>query len=209
MRQLCENMNGTVHYDGARGAKFTATFPALPVPSAPLGEDLAEVGHSVCFWHRNETLTQTLLTYVANGLAAGEAVLVAATPAHLKLLEEGLDAVGIDPVATAASGQYLPLDADALHNDLPRSRHIDRERFDLLIGETVGRVSRDWRTFRVFGEIVDLYWGGGEYDLALELEACWNELRGQIRFPLLCGYELAAGESAGTIRDYHDTVVPA
>ena len=50
----------------------------------------------------------------------------------------------------------------------------------------------------MFGEIVDLYWRRSEANLALELEACWNELRASTPFPLLCGYELAPGRERGT-----------
>jgi hypothetical protein len=209
VNQLCEAMNGTIEYDGKEGARFTATFPALPLPSSAVGPDVADAGHSVAFWTEDESLTEMLVTYVANGLAAGEAALVAATPAHHKLLSAGLDAIGIDTVAVAASGQFVALDADALHTDLPRFHHIDRDRFDVLIGRTVEKVASRWREFRVFGEIVDLYWRHKDDHLALELEACWNELRARMPFPLLCGYELAAGESAGAICDCHDMVVPA
>ena len=119
----------------------------------------------------------SMVTYVAHGLAAGEAVLVAASPDHHELVDAALVDVGVDLVAATESGQYVRLDADALHDDLPRLHHIDRERFDTLIGGTVEQVSRRWRSFRVFGEIVDLYWRRGDDHLALELEACWNALR--------------------------------
>jgi two-component sensor histidine kinase len=208
VRQLCEAMSGTIEYDGTDGARFTATLPALPVPTAALDSDVAS-GHSVAFWHTEEDLAESLVAYVANGLASGEAVLVAATPAHHDLLEEGLLAIGIDPAAAHASGQYLPLDADALHAHLPRLHHIDHARFDSIIGEAVERVGSRWQDFRVFGEIVDLYWRSDHDHLALELEACWNDLRRRSPFPLLCAYELAPGESAGTICDCHDTVVSA
>jgi two-component sensor histidine kinase len=209
VRQLCDAMSGSIEYDGTRGSRFTATFPALPAPSEQPDADVAGAGHSVAFWHRDEDLAESLVAYVANGLAAGEAVLVAATPAHHELLEAGLIEMGLDPVAVKTSGQYLPLDADALHDDLPRLHHIDRERFDALIGRPVDQVSTRWRSFRVFGEIVDLYWRHSDDHLALELEACWNELRSRVPFPLLCGYELAPGENAGAICDCHDVVVSA
>jgi two-component sensor histidine kinase len=208
VRQLCEAMSGTIAYDDTDRTRFTATFPALPVPTRQLDPDVAS-GHSVAFWHTDENLAESLTAYVANGLAAGEAVLVAATPAHHQLLENGLERIGIDPAAAQASGQYLPLDADALHTHLPRFRHIDHERFDSIIGEAVQRVSRRWLGFRVFGEIVDLYWRSDQDQLALELEACWNDLRARMAFPLLCAYELAPGESAGVICDCHDAVVSA
>lgn len=210
VRQLCHAMSGTIAYDSTEGTRFTATFPALPVPSRELDSDVAQSGrHSVAFWHTDDNLAESLIAYVANGLAAGEAVLVAATPAHHRLLESGLVAIGIDPEAVSASGQYLPLDADALHTDLPRLHHIDHDRFDSLIGQTAEQVSKRWQKFRVFGEIVDLYWRRDDDHLALELEACWNELRSRLPFPLLCAYELAPGESAGAICDCHDTVVSA
>lgn len=207
VRQLCDAMAGSIEYDGSDGACFTATFPALPVTTAERGRDVADAGHSVTFWTDEDDLAETLLDFAVNGLATGEAVLVAATPAHHKTLEEGLTAIGIDPRAVIDSGQYLPLDADAFHADLPRVDHIDRERFETLIGETVHRVSGRWRSFRVFGEIVDLYWRGNDDHLALELEECWSDLRSRVPFPLLCGYELAPGESAAAICGSHDSVV--
>jgi two-component sensor histidine kinase len=208
VRQLCEAMSGTIEYDDTDGTRFTATLPALPTTTQALVPDMAS-GHSVAFWHTEDNLAESLVSYVANGLTAGEAVLVAATPAHLELLEGRLLAVGIDPAAAHASGQYLPLDADALHHHLPRRHHIDHERFASVIGEAVARVSRQWAGFRVFGEIVDLYWRSDDDHLALELEACWNDLRRRMSFPLLCAYELAPGESAGALCDCHDTVVSA
>jgi anti-sigma regulatory factor (Ser/Thr protein kinase) len=209
VQQLCDAMNATIEYDGTEGARFTATFPALQTPSLELDADVAGAGHSVAFWHAEEDLAESLVSYVANGLCAGEAVLVAVTPAHHRLLEAGLAAVGIDPAAATASGQYVAIDANAVHTDLPRYRHIDRDRFDSLIGETVERVRSHWQSFRAFGEIVDLYWRRGDNHLALDLEACWNELRAAAPFPLLCAYELAPGESAGAICDAHDIVVSA
>ena len=209
VRQLCNVMNGAIDYDGTHGARFTATFPAVPAVANGVGVDVAGAGHPVAFWQAEEGLVQGLVAYVANGLTAGEAVLVAATPRHRELLEAELAAIGIDPVAVAASGQYLPLDADALHDELPVLHHIDRGRFETLIGETVQRVGSRWRRFRVFGEIVDLYWRAGDQHLALELEACWNDLRERLPFPLLCGYELSGGECGEAILGCHDTVVAA
>ncbi len=208
VRQLCEAMSGSIAYHRSDRTRFTATFPAVPVTTTELDPDLAQ-DHSVAFWHTEENLAECLVPYVANGLAAGEAVLVAATPAHHVLLEDGLNALGIDTAAAQESGQYLPLDADRLHTDLPTLAHIDLDRFDSLIGTSVERIHRRWRGFRVFGEIVDLYWRRRDDHLALELEGCWSELRSRIPFPLLCAYELAPGENAGSICDCHDTVVSA
>jgi len=209
VRQLCEAMNGTVKYDGSSGSSFIATFPALPAPSVPLEADVAEAGHSVVLWDTEQGLVKTLVNYVANGLAAGHAVLVAAEEAHLSLLDAALGGVGIDVASATASGQYVVLDADALHTQLTREHHIDREQFESLITRAVQDTKRRWREVRVYGEIVDLYWRNRDDHLAIELEGCWNQLRSRHSFPLLCGYHLAARDSAGAIGDCHDLVVSA
>lgn len=209
VRQLCEAMSGTIEYDGSDGASFTARFPALPFAAAPLGDDAAGAGHSVVFWDSEDALTQSLVPFLAHGLIRGEAVVVAATAAHHALLEEGLAALGIDASASIASGQYLPLDADRLKQELPRHGRIESARFDALVGDAVREVSRRWRSMRFFGEVVDLFWRSQEDDLALELESCWNRLLADLPFPLLCAYELTAGEPAPTLCGCHDRVVPA
>jgi two-component sensor histidine kinase len=210
VRQLCDAMNGTIEYDGSQGARFTATLPALPTASAQLGADTAgSTSHSVAFWLAEDDLTEALVAYVAHGLTKGEAVLVSVTPTHQRLLEAALSANGVDHAAAKAAGQYVVVDAEALHNDLPRFRHIDRDRFESLIGRQVEQLRRRWRSLRVFGEIVDLYWRNGDDHLALELEACWTDLRARAPFPLLCSYELAPGQRADAICDCHDLVVSA
>ncbi|GEP40274.1 hypothetical protein NPS01_39370 [Nocardioides psychrotolerans] len=207
-RQLCEAMGGSVSYTHDGGARFTATFAALPTSDAPVtGRDVAYVGHSVAFWTVSDCMARDLTTYVAHGLVAGEAVVVAATPAHHDLLQAGLTALGIDPHGAIASGQYVALDADELHRDLAPRDNIDPERFATLIEAPVRAVSRRWRTVRVYGESVDLYSRRGDDHLALELEACWNELRRDVSFPLLCAYELAPDEVIPSFCDCHDAVV--
>jgi two-component sensor histidine kinase len=209
VRQLCEAMNGTIEYAAGDRTTFTATFPAVPAPSVPLGPDAAGNGHSVAFSASDECLPEALIDYVGQGLVQGEAVVVAATAAHHELLESRLREIGLDPEAAIAAGQYVRIDAEALRVDLALMGHIDPERFDALVGETVRQLSRRWRGFRVFGEIVDLFWRRDEHHLALELETCWDGLRAQVAFPLLCGYTVVPGEQAREVCECHDAVVSA
>ncbi len=209
VHQLCDAMGGTIEYDGSESTEFTATFPAVPMATAELGVDVAGAGHSVAFWNADEDLIEDLLSYTGHGLASGEAVLVTATRDHLAQLEKALAAIGIDTVAAAASGQYLPLDADALRLDLRGVHNIDDQRFEELVHEPVERLRARWRSFRVFGEMVNVYWRNGENDLALEIELRWNQLRADAPFPLMCAYQLAHGEGAGALCECHDTVVSA
>ncbi len=209
VRQLCEAMNGDIRYDTIGGTQFTATFPAIAVATEHLDPDAAGSGHAVTFWHEEETLAESMLAYVGHGLAQGEAVVVCATHAHHDLVEQAMTSVGIDVDGAIASGQYLRLDATLHRNLLPLDQGIDKDRFESTIGRTVEDVSSRWRRFRVFGEIVDLYWRDGDDHLALELEDCWSKLRERVPFPLLCAYELQPGVEAEALCACHDLVVPA
>jgi len=207
-RKLCEAMGGSLSYTHAGGARFTATFAALPVATAPVtGRDVAPAGHSVAFWAATDVMTRDLTTYVAHGLVRGEAVVVAATAAHHDLLRRSLVELGIDAHDAIAAGQLVTLDADELHRDLAPHGHVDPGRFASLITLPVTAVRHQWHTMRVFGEIVDLYARRGDDHLALELEACWNDLRREVDFPLLCGYQLSPEQVAPALYDCHDAVV--
>jgi hypothetical protein len=210
VHELCQAMGATIAYDDADGTPtFTVTFPALPTTSAVLPREPADHSHSAVFWSSEEELVQRLVTYVAQGLANGEAVLLASTTPHRHLVESGLAAIGLDPTALKASGQFVPTDAAEVQGGLPRDDHIDRQRFDEVLGATVDLLGRRWRKFRVFGEIVDLYWRDHQDHLALDLEDCWNALRAKRPFPLLCGYETDPHRDHADIRRCHDDVEAA
>ena len=209
VRQLCEAMSGTIEYDDTEGTRFTVTLPALPVPRGdrrrcrgcgPLGHLLAHRGASSprasspmsrTAWPRARPCSSRQLR-------------------HTSGCWRRLEAIGIDHAAATATGQLVAFDADALHEELPGFHHIDRERFDLLIGEDrragqralddrSGCTARSWTSTGAASEV----------NLALELETCWNELRARIPFPLLCSYEVAPGENAAPICACHETVLAA
>lgn len=210
VRQLCEAMNGRIEYDRVGGTRFTIVLPAVPqVDRRGLVPDVAPAGHSVAFWTNEDSLTEQLVAYVAHGLANAEGVVVAVTGAHRVLLEDGLRELGIDVDATVESGQYLPLDAEHLHEALEVEQQIDHAEFDRMIGGAARAMSDRWQAFRVYGEIVDLYWRRRDEHLALDLESCWNELRRRVPFPLLCAYELTDGNTSRSVSACHDVVLPA
>ena len=205
VRQLCEAMSGTIEYD-RHGPHLASPRPSRrsPLRAWQLDPDAAS-GHAVAFWHTDENLAESLVAYVANGLAAGEAVLVAATPAHHQLLEDGLLAHRRRPRRRACVRAVPPARRRrAARPTCPGSGTSTPNGSTRSSARPCERVSSRWRGFRVFGEIVDLYWRSHDDHLALELEGCWNDLRSRVLFPLLCAYQLAPGESAGAICDCHD-----
>ena len=207
VRQLCEILGGSIAYDNERGATFTATLPAVPVTSADLGQDAALQGHPVSFWVDDVGLADAVADYAAAGFVAGTAVVIAVTDEHRRMVEERLVGLGFDLAVAEGLGQYRVLDAAVLHEALTVADHIDPERFEAIVGGTLETVRNRWQGFRVFGEIVDLYWRNGDLHLALELESCWNQLRARSKFPLYCGYEISP--DLDRVCDCHDAVLVA
>jgi two-component sensor histidine kinase len=209
VKQLCEAMHGSVAYDDHGGSTFVVTLPALPKAHAELGYDAAADRHAVFFWQDCEQLAEQVARYAALGLSAGEAVLVAATPDHERLVEKHLAALGVDVPAVVSGGQYRTLAADTAHRRLASTPQLEQEVFQRVLGAAIDDVRREWRAFRVFGEVVDLFWRHGDADRALDLEACWNQLLEQRPFPLLCAYEVTGIRGSEALRDCHRTVVTA
>lgn len=207
VQQLCAAMGGTIAYDDTDGTTFVASLPAIQAAGGLPLVDPAGAGHSVSFWVTDAALADAVSDYAALGISAGEAVVLAVTPHHRDLVEARLVARGVDVDVARALGQYLPLDAEELTERLQRNGHIDPELFDRYIGDAVTAVGSLWRAFRVFGEIVDVYWRAGEGHLTLELEARWNRLRTEVDFPLYCGYEVGHGQHR--LCDCHDAVLVA
>jgi hypothetical protein len=68
--------------------------------------------HFVQFYEADQPLSDSLASFIGDGLAAGEAGIVVATPEHRADLERRLRATGIDLDAARAAGAYVALDAD-------------------------------------------------------------------------------------------------
>ena len=146
-------------------------------------EDLTSVeGHVVHFTDDDEELIAALARFAGAGLAAGEGVLVVATPDHRAALEAALREDGRDLEGLVA------LDAAAT---LDRIRDEDGRIAPTPFFEVVGPALADAADMpgghvRVFGEMVGILCAAGEPAAALELEALWNELAmGPHRFTLL------------------------
>ena len=65
---------------------------------------------------------------------------------------------------------------------------------------------------RVFGEMVDLLWRGGNLPAAARLESLWNEAVATHALALFCAYGLNGEGHDGfpsTLRELHSHVLPA
>ena len=144
--------------------------------------------HEVLFYNVDHDLVEHLAGFVEEGLRAGEACLVIATPEHRAALRERVG----DDVLTAAAreGAFVELDAA----DTLRLFLLDGLPDVVLFERTVGEFVRDQAVrgpVRAYGGMVPLLWEHGHGRSALDLEALWNQLRGSVGFSLLCAYPSA------------------
>jgi DcmR-like sensory protein/histidine kinase-like protein len=141
----------------------------------------APVDHYVWFYEERSHLIGKVAEFAADGLRAGEQVILIATREHLRDVEDQL------ALADVRTAHLQAFDAtDALHT-FYRDGVIDRQAFDDSIGALV-RAAAAKGPVRAFGEMVALLWADGAVREAIELEAMWCELRALESFSLLCAY---------------------
>jgi signal transduction histidine kinase/ActR/RegA family two-component response regulator len=148
--------------------------------------------HVVHFYEADASLSDALMGFIGDGLAAGEAGIVIATPEHRAELERRLLAAGIDLDAARAASAYVALDAAETLARLVVDGIPDPERFRELVGGEVARAARGGRRLRVFGEMVGLLLSNGHASATIRLEELWNELGQTHPFRLFCAYPLGA-----------------
>ncbi len=148
----------------------------------------AQRGHVVQFYARDCELAAGVGEYLAEGLDAGCAVAVVATPAHRLAFESYLAGVDADIAAARADGRYQAIDAAALLSRFASAGEIDAASFEAEVGQVIRAAGAAGRPVRVYGEMVALLWEAGQLNAALELEGLWNDLGRDIPFGLYCGY---------------------
>jgi signal transduction histidine kinase len=174
--------------EGADGARSSLIVSPTPEPDAPGAA--AHPGHVVQFYEDDAFLCDSVATFLAVGLAAGEPVCVVATPEHRAAFAARLARRGLDVDEARARGQLAWLDAgDTLAKfmvgDMP-----DWTLFSAFFGDIIAqsRERAPLACVRTYGEMVDLLWRGGNKQAALRLEAMWNDFSASHSLSLLCAY---------------------
>ena len=144
--------------------------------------------HIVLFYQDEHELAVRVNEYLLPAVTdGGGAAIVIATPDHRRSFEEHLAGAGADVAAARARGSYLELDANETIGRFMVGDRPDPAGFWQVISPLLRRAAGTGPV-RVFGEMVSLLWDAGLVNAAIEVEVMWNEVGGQGRFSLLCGY---------------------
>src|SRR5581483_8021259 len=89
--------------------------------------------HLIQLYTDDGFLSRAVVQFLSAGLAAGEAAVIIATPAHVSMFSDGLRATGLDVAAMQARGQLVYRDAHASLAEFMVDGMPDRDRFLELI----------------------------------------------------------------------------
>jgi PAS domain S-box-containing protein len=182
---------------------------------APLLSQPALHSHLVQFYEDEDFLFETVGTFLAEGLRAGERLVVIATGPHREGFVRHLRDFDVD--RALASGQLAFLDARETLATLMVDGQPDAGRFEEVIGGALKRASDgcEGARIRAYGEMVDLLWRDGARLAAIRLEELWNEASKAQSFSLLCAYVMANFYKEGDAAHFfevcraHSHVIPA
>ena len=172
--------------------------------------------HIVQFYENDSFLCETVADFLADGIRAGQPVVIIATEPHRKDIALRLKAKGLDTEGSMRRESCLWLDARETLTTFMVGTTPDRDLFYARVGAALesSRRSTPHSGVRAYGEMVDLLWKDGNAKGAVQLEALWNELGRTQRFTLLCAYALGnfSEETHGSgfidICRQHEHVIP-
>jgi hypothetical protein len=149
-------------------------------------------GHGVQIYRDESELTNSVTSYIADGLEAGDPALVVARPERSDLFAAALATRGWKVSELQAQALLTVADADTTLAAFMSGGRPSPVRFEDVIGGALDSIAERHpnRRIRVFGEMVDLLCLRGERDAAFALEDLWNRLARKRNFSLLCGYQL-------------------
>lgn len=177
---------------------------------------MPQCGHVAQLYEQESFLFETVAKYLAEGLAAGERLVVLATLEHQREFAASLAALDVDVPAHLSSGVLTMVDARELLGAVLVGDRPDARRFETHVAGLLDRASgRDRRPVRIYGELVDLLWADRQPGVALQIELLWNDLISRRPATVLCAYGMQVlaqdvhGGHFEEICNQHDRVEPA
>jgi hypothetical protein len=164
--------------------------PAKANTLAPLPGERGH--HGAQFYTDSRRLCMSVADFLGDGIAAGQPVIVIATPRHSESILGELHARGFNAKRLIQDQSLIMRDAKETLAQFMDGERPTAGKFSRTIGEVINRAcaGRKDCVVRAYGEMVDVLWRNGNRDGAIRLEVLWNELARKYSFSLLCGYAM-------------------
>ena len=146
-------------------------------------------GHDVQFYDGEDFLVREVTKFLAEGIRAGQPLIIVATQSHRRQFASRLRELGFNADEYFGSRSDW-LDARDTLSAFMESGMPNRDRFEATLGAVLERAlgNHSYLVARAYGEMVDLLWKDGNVDGAIALEELWNALAARYSFTLLCAY---------------------
>jgi len=146
--------------------------------------------HVVQLYTDDHVLGRAVAHFLGGGLRDGDAAVIIATPAHVRLFTERFTAVGVGVQETVDRGQLVISDAETCLDRFMVDGLPDRAAFLATITPILEGVrAAGYPTIRLFGEMVNLLWDHN-LEATVRLEELWNEVLADQGVSLLCAYRI-------------------
>jgi DNA-binding NarL/FixJ family response regulator len=188
-------------YVGARLAG--QAFFAAPEDYPSEGQSL----HELQIYSNDECFLDGFTCFIADGLNAGNAVVVLATEAHRQGLALKLQTQGFNLDTLIKSGSYISIDAWETLSSFMVDDQPDPDQLERVVSSLVEKVSKapNGATRRVIacGECAPSLWTQGKLDAALRIEELWDAASHKHRLSTLCGYMSGIPQKTEDQRIFH------
>jgi len=145
--------------------------------------------HVCQLFDTDESRTEHVAAFLAEGFHAGDYVIAVARPDHWTSIAARLEMLGIPVERRKTEGQLRVSDAKITLTQLcPRGR-LNQFAFNEIIAAAIEPAAG--RRVRAWGEMVDMLVERGDLDGALELEELWNGVSEMVPLTLICSYTAA------------------
>jgi hypothetical protein len=189
-------------------------FDEAARPTAPTRP--GDSGHDVQFYQAEAHLTRAVSDFLADGVRAGQPLIVIATEPHRRAFASELRSRGLDVDVILSGREAIWLDARDTLAAFMEAGHPNREMFMATVGSVFERVlrKRQYLVVRAYGEMVDLLARDGNMEGAMLVEELWNELAAKHAYSLLCGYSLdnflhePGAEDLKRVCSHHTSALP-
>ena len=149
--------------------------------------------HAVQFFGEDNTLFETVSSFLGQGFLEGQPAIIIATGHHAGGILSELQQRMIDVNRARRLGDLVVFDAQRMletiiDGEIPNAAKIE-DTFGALFTTMTQRRGRR-PSVRLYGEGVDVLWKQGRYDTAIRLEVLWNDLCHRYPVATLCGYAM-------------------
>jgi hypothetical protein len=144
--------------------------------------------HIVQLFDNEESRARNVASFLAEGYAAHEPMLLIAQPVHWSGIISHLERNGVSMQRVIADGMFVVKDAQDTLQRVSPFASPSTGAFQEVLGGTLQALARRGPAVRVYGEMGDMLAQRGDFETLMKLETIASQMLGTLPVNVLCGY---------------------